>query len=1097
LLAPNVCRKITVVNADLANEASRVYGQLSDVIRRVTGFSSDPLIVQYGGGIADTVIEYFGAICDFGEALSREQMEVVNVMWRFEYGLDQMANLFRARRPGTIIRGNEAPPFMLLAIEYDETHKTTWSFQIIDLIRLLGRTFNQAGPDSLKGIGIVFEFPAKLESFAKDKGLMRPAGALAVAPPAVEMTNNAQGDLDSVLRELNDLIGLDSVKARVTEMTNFVRVQQLRKGQGLKALRVNLHTVFTGNPGTGKTTVARLMGKIYKTLGVLKKGHLVECDRAALVGEYVGQTAPKTNAVIDSALDGILFIDEAYALAKGGNDFGQEAIETLLKRMEDDRERLIVIVAGYSGEMSRFVASNPGLQSRFTTFIEFPDYTPTQLSEIFASMAREAGMICSARLREKAHLYFDDLYENRGRRFGNARLVRNTFEAALNRQATRISKAGTFSADVLSLLEAEDLDTGETALSAPNAYTVAKELLRLQGSPAPTPNVSVVVSPDCKFYLTAHVDFVARLWDSTHEFEVQRFSGHSAEISHISFSQDVTRVLTGAADGTARIWDLASGKELKRFEGHRGLVVYVTISADRKSLLTMSKETEAGRDGILRPVRVVRQWDVESEKLIQQFECENPRAIAFSANNEIIVAQNNAVHFYNAAGRQIQCFETERLKEPYGGIETVCVSPDGKQLLTGNRDETARLWDTADAVELLRFVGHEGWIECIVLSPDQKFVLTGSNDSTMRIWDMKTAEEVQKFTHPGFEKSVRSAAMVNDDTVISGSRDHTARWWNVSSGNEIKRFEVPAALTGEAVLSKDGKLVVTAATDSGATIWDASSGKQIRRLRGHSAPVVSLAISPDGTLILTGSEDGLSKLWDSRTGEELLHFAKHNDSVHLVQFSPDQKIILTAGGEYDEIVTLWDAQTGEEVRSFTLRSLRMAFSPNGQFLAVAGRLEPEKFPTDLIRLHKVDTGEVVGEFVHNFGKDEYDRIDCLAFSPDGKTIVTGDQVLRLWDVASGKETKCIGERPELYDAIYFGVPAVRFSPDGKSVLAPAIGNTARLWDIETGRELRRFEGHLNRVMCVDISGDGKLVLTGSDDNTVRLWDNTSMLPIYR
>src|SRR6266567_4793343 len=201
--------------------------------------------------------------------------------------------------------------------------------------------------------------------------------------------------LTSVMGELNDLIGLESVKARVTELTNFVRIQQLRKGQGLKALQISLHTVFTGNPGTGKTTVARLMGKIYRALGVLKKGHLVECDRAALVAEYVGQTAPKTNAVIDSALDGILYIDEAYSLAKGARDYGQEAIETLLKRMEDNRERLIVIVAGYTGEMSTFIGSNPGLQSRFTTFLEFPDYTPTQLSEIFASMARENKMICS------------------------------------------------------------------------------------------------------------------------------------------------------------------------------------------------------------------------------------------------------------------------------------------------------------------------------------------------------------------------------------------------------------------------------------------------------------------------------------------------------------------------------------------------------------------------------------------------------------------------------------------------------------------------------------------------------------------------------
>ena len=266
-------------------------------------------------------------------------------------------------------------------------------------------------------------------------------------------------ELGALLSELDELIGLAAVKEKVRQLTNFARLQQMRARQGLPAIPTSYHTVFIGNPGTGKTTVARLMGRIYRALGLLKKGHLIECDRSSLVAEYVGQTAPRTNSVVDSALDGILFIDEAYSLAKDQTDFGSEAIETLLKRMEDDRERLIVIVAGYPEPMEHFINSNPGLHSRFSRFIEFPDYDARELCRIFSGMCRRHGLRLKPALREKIVHHFHFLHGQRTDNFGNARLVRNCFESVINSQASRLANVALVSAELLETLEATDLES--------------------------------------------------------------------------------------------------------------------------------------------------------------------------------------------------------------------------------------------------------------------------------------------------------------------------------------------------------------------------------------------------------------------------------------------------------------------------------------------------------------------------------------------------------------------------------------------------------------------------------------------------------------
>jgi len=268
----------------------------------------------------------------------------------------------------------------------------------------------------------------------------------------------SEEDLAAIFKELDALVGMERVKSEVHRATNFARMQVLRRQQGLPAVKASLHGVFFGNPGTGKTTVARLMGRIYKSLGLLRRGHVVECDRGRLVAEYVGQTAVRTHAAIDSALDGILFIDEAYSLAgRGAEDFGSEAIETLLKRMEDDRDRIIVIVAGYTEPMEQFIASNPGLESRFTNYLNFPDYSPEELADIFHRMAAQSGLVCSRETETAVLALCKKMFAARTEHFGNAREMRNLFEAAVRNQSTRLVNSGQCDRDSLTTLLPEDL----------------------------------------------------------------------------------------------------------------------------------------------------------------------------------------------------------------------------------------------------------------------------------------------------------------------------------------------------------------------------------------------------------------------------------------------------------------------------------------------------------------------------------------------------------------------------------------------------------------------------------------------------------------
>ncbi|MBQ9014477.1 MAG: AAA family ATPase [Firmicutes bacterium] len=289
-------------------------------------------------------------------------------------------------------------------------------------------------------------------SGAGDAGSGRDGGGDAEGDETERTTNEAQQiksqveikedtrTMEELLEELDALVGLTSIKEDIRSLMNFITITKLRQERGLNVPAISYHLVFTGNPGTGKTTVARLVAGLYHRIGILPKGQLVEADRSQLVAGYTGQTALKTMDVINQAMGGVLFIDEAYALVNDDQDsFGKEAIETILKAMEDHRDELVVIVAGYTELMHKFIESNPGFRSRFSKYFEFPDYTGDQLLEIFKTFCAKNGYHLTEEAETYLLLQFNEMYEHRDSHFGNGRTARNVFEKAIHQQANRLA----------------------------------------------------------------------------------------------------------------------------------------------------------------------------------------------------------------------------------------------------------------------------------------------------------------------------------------------------------------------------------------------------------------------------------------------------------------------------------------------------------------------------------------------------------------------------------------------------------------------------------------------------------------------------------